>query len=402
MPLPNDPLRTPALEHKTLLWLVVAFTVAFVFVMWPLTGAVLWALFLAIVFWPMHGRCKALIRRPSLAALATLLSIVLIVIVPLALVSASVVNEASAFYQKVKSGEIVPTEWLQRALEALPGWARSILERFGLTDVQAMGARIGGLLASSSQTITNSLLGFGQITLDFVVSFFIMLYLLFFLLRDGGELSAHVARAVPLRREQTRELLGQFVTVVRATVKGNVVVAIVQGGLGGIAFWYLGLPGATLWGALMALLSLLPAVGAAIVWAPVALWKLFAGEIGAAIGLTVWGVLVIGLVDNVLRPILVGRSTKLPDWLVLVATVGGIGLFGLNGFVIGPVIAAMFLVAWNLLTQVRERTPEVDAAPLDDEPALPGTASAEAPRGRRARHRSGSGPERKPPGPPRT
>jgi predicted PurR-regulated permease PerM len=396
---PNDPLRSPSLEHKTLLWLVVGFTVAFAFVMWPLAGAVLWALFLAIVFWPMHGRCKRLVRRPSLAALATLLSIVLIVIEPLALVSASVVNEGTAFYQKVRSGEVVPGEWLQSVLDALPQWARALLERVGLTDVQALGKRIGALLASSSQTITNSLLGFGQITLDFVVSFFVMLYLLFFFLRDGNDLTRLVMRSVPLRREQTRELLTQFVAVVRATVKGNVVVAIVQGALGGLAFWFLDVPGATLWGALMALLSLLPAVGAAMVWGPVALWKLFGGEIAAGVGLTVWGVLVIGLVDNVLRPILVGRTTKMPDWLVLVATVGGIGLFGLNGFVIGPGIAAMFLVAWNLLTQVREHHPAgapVEPAPQDAE------ASEARRRSRRGGRRSGSGPEPTPPAPPRT
>lgn len=355
MALPNDPLRTPALEHKTLLWLVTLFTVAFACVMWSLAGAVLWALFLAIVFWPMHGRCQRLVKRPSIAALATLLSIVVIVIVPLALVSVSVVSEASALYQKVRSGQVVPAEWLQRGMDALPAWAHSLLERVGVTDLSALGKRIGALLASSSQTLTNSLVGIGQNTLDFVVSFFIMLYVLYFLLRDGEELVAQVTRAVPLRHAQTSELLGQFTAVVRATVKGNVVIAIVQGVLGGLAFWYLDVPGATLWGALMALLSLLPAVGAALVWGPVALWKLVSGDVGAGIGLIVWGTIVIGVVDNVLRPVLVGRQTKLPDWLVLVATVGGIGLFGLNGFVIGPVIASMFLVAWNLLTQVRER-----------------------------------------------
>jgi predicted PurR-regulated permease PerM len=185
------------------------------------------------------------------------------------------------------------------------------------------------------------------------VAFFIMLYVLFFLLRDGKPLSAAIGRAVPLEANQTQRLLGQFVTVVRATVKGNIVVALIQGALGGLAFWVLGVPGPMLWGALMALLSLLPAVGAALVWLPVALYYLFTGQLWHGLGLTAWGVLVIGLVDNVLRPILVGRDTRMPDYLVLVATVGGISLFGLNGFVIGPVIAAMFLASWNLLTDMR-------------------------------------------------
>ncbi|HYE70517.1 MAG TPA: AI-2E family transporter, partial [Aquabacterium sp.] len=162
-----------------------------------------------------------------------------------------------------------------------------------------------------------------------------------------------IERSVPLQPAQTRKLLSQFVAVVRATVKGNVVVALIQGALDALAFWVLDIPGPMLWGALMALLSLLPAVGAALVWGPVALYELFTGQFVAGLGLTAWGVLVIGLVDNVLRPILVGRDTRMPDYLVLVATVGGIALFGLNGFVIGPVIAAMFLVSWSLLTDVR-------------------------------------------------
>lgn len=361
--IPPDPLRSPALEHKTLLWLVVGFTAAFLLVLWPLAGAVLWALFLAIVFWPMHQRVRRRAsRKPSVAALLTLLTIILIVILPLSLVSASVVEQASVLYQKVKTGDMQPAQYLQRALEALPSWAQGVLQRFGIADLPAMMQRLGDLLSRSSQVITSSLMGIGQVTLDFVVSFFIMLYVLFFLLRDGEALVGRIERSVPLQPAQTRKLLKQFVAVVRATVKGNVVVALIQGALGALAFWVLDVPGPVLWGAFMALLSLLPAVGAALVWGPVALYKLFTGDLVGGIGLTVWGVLVIGLVDNVLRPILVGRDTRLPDYVVLVATVGGISLFGLNGFVIGPVIAAMFLVCWNLLTEVRQQA----EAPSDE------------------------------------
>ena len=354
---PPDPIKSPTLEHKALLGLVGLFTVAFLFVLLPVTGAVLWAVFIAIVFWPLHQRVqeRMIRRRPSLAALFTLLLIVLIVILPLAMVSASVVEQSSVLYQKIRSGELQPAQFLQRALDGLPSWAQGVLQRFDLIDVPAMQRRLTEVLTRSSQVITAGVLGVGQVTLDFLVSFFIMLYVLFFLLRDGAALSARIAVAVPLQPAQTHMMLGQFVTVVRATVKGNIVVALIQGALGGLAFWVLGLPGPALWGALMALLSLLPAVGAALVWLPVALYYLFTGQLLAGLGLTAWGVLVIGLVDNVLRPTLVGRDTRMPDYLVLVATVGGIALFGLNGFVIGPVIAAMFLVSWNLLTAVRQQ-----------------------------------------------
>ncbi|HVE54507.1 MAG TPA: AI-2E family transporter, partial [Ramlibacter sp.] len=117
----------------------------------------------------------------------------------------------------------------------------------------------------------------------------------------------------------------------------------------------LGLPGAVLWGTVMALLSLLPAVGAAMVWAPVAAYYFFSGDIVRGVGLTIWGAVVIGLVDNVLRPILVGKDTRMPDYLVLVTTLGGIVIFGLNGFVIGPVIAAVFLVSWDMLATARQQ-----------------------------------------------
>jgi predicted PurR-regulated permease PerM len=259
-----------------------------------------------------------------------------------------------AFYERVRSGEIQIGQYFHRGVEALPTWARGLLDRFGVGDLTLVQDKVVELLGRSGQTITSRVFSIGQNTLEFLVSFFVMLYLLFFLLRDGRELAASAARAMPLKQAHTTRLLTQFATVVRATVKGNVVVALVQGTLGGLAFWTLGIAGPLLWGAVMALLSLLPAVGAALVWGPVAIYLASTGSVLPALGLTLWGVLVIGLVDNVLRPILVGRDTRMPDYLVLIATLGGLTVFGLNGFVIGPVIAAMFLVTWDIFAQARQ------------------------------------------------
>lgn len=334
--------------------LVAGVSAGFAFILWPFLGAVLWAVFIAIVFDPLHARVKAQVGpRPTIAALLTLGLIVAIVIIPLILVSVAVVQEAAAVVQKVRSGEINFAANLQQMLDALPLWARAILDRLGIFNLAALQQQITSLLSGSGQFITSHLLGLGQNTLNFGVALAVMLYLLFFLLRDGPVLSVRLARAIPLEREHTDRVLSQFVTVVRATVKGNIVIALVQGALGGLAFAVLGLPGALLWGTLMALLSLLPAVGAALVWGPVAAWLLFNSDFASAIGLTLWGVLAIGLVDNLLRPMLVGKDTDLPDYLVLLATLGGIAVFGLNGFVIGPVIAALFLTVWNLYTRMR-------------------------------------------------
>src|SRR5690606_21116170 len=126
------------------------------------------------------------------------------------------------------------------------------------------------------------------------------------------------------------------------------VVAAVQGALGGLIYWILGMPAALLWGVAMAVLSLIPAVGAGLIWAPVAVYLFATGEAVSAVVLVLYGVLVIGLADNILRPILVGRDTRMPDWLVLLSTLGGLVLFGINGFVIGPLIAALFIVFWQI------------------------------------------------------
>jgi predicted PurR-regulated permease PerM len=354
MSLPDPAHRPHTLERQALVWMVAGLTAAFAFILWPFLGAVLWAIFIAIVFEPLHARVRERTGgRATLAALATLSVIVTIVILPLILVGIAVVQQAAAVVARLRAGEINFAAYLQRLFEALPAWVQSILDRLGIADLEALQSELVGLLAGSSQFITTHLLGLGQNTLNFVVALFVMLYLLFFLLRDGTALAAAVARAIPLEARHTERLLTQFVTVVRATVKGNIVIALVQGVLGGMAFAVLGLPGALLWGTLMALLSLLPAVGAALVWAPVAAYLLLSGSLWPAVGLTLWGVLAIGLVDNLLRPILVGKDTRMPDYLVLLATLGGIAVFGINGFVIGPVIAAMFLVAWNLFTARR-------------------------------------------------
>jgi predicted PurR-regulated permease PerM len=141
--------------------------------------------------------------------------------------------------------------------------------------------------------------------------------------------------------------------VVRATVKGNLLVALIQGALGGLAFWFLGVSGALLWAGLMAALSLLPAVGAALVWLPVALYFLVTGALWQGLALSAYGVLVIGLVDNLLRPVLVGQDTRLPDYVVMISTLGGMAVFGINGFILGPLIAAMFLSAWQIFGETR-------------------------------------------------
>jgi len=341
----------PEIQQKTFLTLLIVFTLAFVCVLLPFYGAVFWAVVLAILFTPFYRRMLARFHRhENLAAIATLLICLVVVVLPLTLVAVSLAQEASTVYQNLRSGQINFAGFFQKIVDALPAWSVHVLERLGLNNLAALQERLTTTAVAGSQFITRQIISIGQNTFNFLVSFTIMLYILFFLLRDGDRLAAKLKQATPLSAQHKRSVYDNLVIVIRATVKGNVVVALVQGALGGLAFWFLGVQAPLLWAVLMAFLSLLPAVGAAIVWAPVAIYFLLTGAIWQGVSLLAFGVLVIGLVDNILRPILVGKDTQLPDYVVLISTVGGMALLGLNGFVIGPVVAALCITLWELFS----------------------------------------------------
>jgi predicted PurR-regulated permease PerM len=343
--------ESPAVEDKAFLLLLVAVSLAFAWILWPLFGAILWGVILAIVFTPMYRRLRRSLRqRRTLAALATLGIILLLVILPLTLVTALLVQEGAGVYQRIQSGEFDLGRYFQQTFNALPGWVTGVLDRFELTNLGLVQERLSAALKRSSQFLAGQALNLGQNTLNFVLSSFVMLYLLFFLLRDGDALVERIRAAIPLHPAQLRTLASRFTGVIRATVKGTLVVAVVQGALGGLIFWLLGIHAPVLWAALMALLSLLPAVGTGLVWLPVAIYLLATGATWQGLVLIAYGVLVIGLVDNVLRPILVGKDTRMPDYVVLISTLGGIAIFGINGFVIGPMIAAMFMAVWGMFS----------------------------------------------------
>ena len=346
--------RDDRLEHRTFVVLLAAITLALAWVLAPFAGAILWAVAIAILFAPVQRRMLARMNgRAGLAALATIGLVVVLVIVPLVVIGMALAREGATVLQLLESGQLDFGRQFERALSSLPSWLGELLDRVGLGDLRAIQQKVGAVAAQGSRALASRALDIGQNTLDVVVGFFVMLYVGFYFLRDGEELVVRLRRAVPLEPDVRNALFTAFAAVVRATVKGNVLVALAQGGLGGLAFWFLDLRAPVLWGTLMAFLSLLPAIGAALVWLPVGLWLLFSGETWQGVGLIVWGTLVIGLVDNLLRPILVGKDIRMPDWLVLVSTLGGMALLGINGFVVGPMVAALFLAAWGIYAGIR-------------------------------------------------
>jgi predicted PurR-regulated permease PerM len=340
------------LEQKVFLGLIIVVTLAFGWILLPFYGAVFWAVVLAILFMPLQRRLmRSTGNRLTVSALLTTIVALLVAVLPVIFITGLLVQEGANLYNRIEGGEFDVASYVSRFREAMPPFIQAQLDRFNIVDPASLRDSLAGYARQGSQYLATKAFSFGQGTFEFLIGFGVMLYLLFFLIRDGSQLVVRIRKAIPLGDAQKRRLFSKFTRVVRATVKGNIVVALTQGVLGGIIFWILDIPSALLWGVLMAFLSLLPAVGAGLIWGPVALYFLFTGSVAQGVVLTVYGIGVIGLVDNILRPILVGKDTKMPDYVVLISTLGGLSLFGLNGFVIGPLIAALFISSWAMFTK---------------------------------------------------
>lgn len=348
-----------SIQRASFYVLLVVVTVAFLWLLVPYYTAVLWAVILAILFFPLHKRLERFLGgRSTIAALLTVLLCICLVILPALAILASLVQEGTSLYQRISSNEIDLNAHLLRLQAVLPTFLDNWLNSLKIGGFAELWAKLSSGVMEAGQSIAGGVLSFGQNTLQFFISMGLMLYLLFFLFRDGASLGRMMRHSIPLSDDYTRQFLDKFAAVVRATVRGNVIIAIIQGTIGGISFWALGIEAALLWGVVMTFLSMLPAVGAAIVWIPAAIWLFLVGAWIKGVIMVVIGALVIGLVDNLLRPPLVGQGARLPDYVVLISTVGGISLFGISGFVIGPLIAALFISAWSLFTQQQTQGPK--------------------------------------------
>ncbi|HMB93613.1 MAG TPA: AI-2E family transporter [Rhodothermales bacterium] len=357
-------MRTKTIQNAFFITILLAVTFAFLVLILDFVQPIFWAAVLAVLFRPVHQRVLDRFGgRETLASVLTLLLILVIVILPLFLIGLAVANEATGLYQRISSGEIDLQEPLDAFRSQLP-LVTDLLDRVGV-DIEKIRQGLSDAAVTVSSYLASQALVIGQNALRFTVMFFLMLYLLFFFLRDGDRLLNALVRALPLGDTRERLLFSRFAEVSRATIKGTFVVAIVQGTLGGLIFWILGINAAVFWGVIMAVLSLLPAVGSAIIWLPAAIILMVTGSVVKGIILIVVGALIIGMVDNVLRPVLVGRDTKMADYLILLTTLGGLAVFGISGFVIGPIIAALFLSVWEMFI---EEYGSVDDIPPVDEP----------------------------------
>lgn len=336
-----------ALERRSFALLLVAVSLLFTYMLRPFLEPVFWVCVIGIIF---QGPYRFALRRSggraNLAALVTLLACVTLAVVPALLILGSFFREGAALYGRLQSGHEDIGAYVDGVRGAFPA-IQGALESLGVS-VDGMKEGVARAAVTVTRYIAQNTMLIGQGTLRFFISLALMLYLSFFTLRDGRRLVALLGRALPFGDKRERLLFSRFAEVTRATVRGNLVVAVIQGVLGAAIFWLLDIRGALFWGVVMTVLSLIPVVGAGLIWGPVAVYLFASGAWAAGVILTVFGVGVIGLVDNLLRPVLVGRDTKLPDYLVLLSTIGGFAMFGMSGFVLGPAVASLFVAVWEI------------------------------------------------------
>lgn len=334
--------------------LLLLVTIGLALVSWQFLIPILWAAMAAIMFQPLF--CWFLARRPghkNTAALATLLVITVAVIIPIFFLGGLIFDQAMSVVYAFQNGDIDIVQWFKSIVAALPTELRHSLDASGWTSMAEWQEKLQDYARQSIGVVAEQAVTIGAGVMGFVLSFGIGLYVCFFFLRDGREIGEKTIRAMPIDDNVAALLTERFLTIVRATVKGSVIVSLVQGTLGAITFSLLGIPSAILFGLLIAVGSFVPAIGPALVWAPVAIYLAASGDVWSGVMLVSSGILVIGMADNILRPVLVGRDTGIPDWMVFVTTLGGLSLLGLSGIVLGPLIAGMFIACWSVMADYR-------------------------------------------------
>lgn len=304
---------------------------------------VLWAVIITVVFYPVYAWLFRILKNESAASVLTIAVAALVIVVPIIFVGGLVIRESLGLYQSVQNGI---TD------ETMDGFIARIDSVLPVTiDWEQAEARAREGLAGLTAAITGSLLQYSQFTLGFVAKIGIMLYVLFFMFRYNTVLLDKAAAYLPMNEKYLKLLFERFASTTQAIAQGTLTIAILQGTIGALTLWLVGIGAPVLWGVVMTILSIIPAVGPSFVLVPAGVYLIVTGSLVQGIIVLGVGVVLIGLVDEFLRPLLVGRRAKIPDAIVLLATVGGLSTFGVTGFVIGPVIAAFCLSLWAIFSE---------------------------------------------------
>lgn len=335
------------LRNQFLVLTVLAVSILFLWMIRSFVVTLVFAGIFSTMSQPLYRRLLLWFKnRATLAAVTTLAVVTLIVVIPTLGFLGIVVSQAVDVSQDAGP-------WIRDHADSWP----ELQERARavpvvgplLPDQEQIVSALSGTITRVGSFLIDNLASATRGTAIFFLQLFIMLYAMFFFLINGVKVMERILFLTPLTAEDERRLLERFVSVTRATLKGSLVVGLIQGGLAGLGFFVFGIGSAAFWGTVMGVLSVIPAVGAGLVWAPAVVFLLIGGRVGAAIGLAIWCGAVVGTVDNFLRPRLIGRDTKMSDLLILLSTFGGLSLFGMVGFLLGPIIAALFVTLWDLV-----------------------------------------------------
>jgi predicted PurR-regulated permease PerM len=355
----------PESRSKLVRWvgLLVAAVIA-LYLCWlmlqPFVEVLLWAVVLVIVFMPVHRRVRARVGSPGWSAMLSCLLVVVVILVPLTLVALAITREMTHIAQSIQTGAgtdgLLNSPYIDRALD----WVGQYVDLSQFNSQQFIADRLkslGGAIAGRTLGLVGGVVGI-------VIEVFFVIFTMYYLFRDGERMREAVYNVMPLNDRRASEIIDRTQEVISASVYGVLVIALIQGTLGGIAFWALGLPSSLLWGVVMVFLSMIPMAGAFVVWVPAALYLVITGAWVKAIILTVWGALVIGSVDNFLRPKLVGEKTRLHELLIFFSVLGGLQVFGVIGLVLGPVVVAITIA---LLDVLRHADDSARGGPQDED-----------------------------------
>jgi len=339
-------------------WALLIVTAVALYLCWlmmkPFLGVLMWAAVLVIVFYPIHRRLVQRTDRPSLSALVSCALVILTILVPVALLTVAVINELSGAVQNVQAGINYLLNPNSPITGRLLGWASRFMDVEQLRSGEYLAQQLGGVsggLAGRTLGVIGGLLGA-------IVQMFFVVFTMYYLFRDGDRIFETIKNSLPLNEEQSLSIMERTKEVVGASVYGVLAIAVIQGTLGGLAFWVLGVPSAIVWGVAMTFLSMIPMLGSFLVWVPAAIYLAMTGHYVKAIMLVLWGTLVIGMIDNFLRPKLVGGRTRLHELYIFFAVLGGLQVFGVLGIVLGPVVLAL---AMSLIEVFRAADSAADA-----------------------------------------
>jgi len=335
-----------AVNKSVLVLMVIAISALF----FSMIHQFLMAIFLAGLFSalarPVYRRLKVMFNgHRHLASVTTLLLMIFVVLIPMMLLVGIIVGQAIDVGQSI-------TPWVKQTIEQ-PDRISAYLQHLPFYDElvpyrEIILDKAGKIVGTISKWIVGGLSQATLGTANFVFMTFVFLYTMYFFQMDGDKLIRKILYYLPLNSDDESLMMDKFTSVTRATIKGTMLIGILQGGLAGTAFALVGIDNAVFWGTVMAVLSIIPSVGSALVWIPAVIILIMQGDVGSGVGLLIFCAVVVGSLDNVLRPILVGKDTKMHELMIFFGTLGGIMMFGIAGIFIGPLIASLFVTIWEL------------------------------------------------------